>query len=48
MKKGANIDAKDKNGKTALRVAMCKKKFQWGFELQEHGASLKIAKDAKC
>merc|ERR1712168_520852 len=41
MKKGANIDAKDKNGKTALRVAMCKKEFQWEFELQEHGASLK-------
>merc|ERR1711931_334445 len=38
---GANINAKDKNGKTALRVAMCKKEFQWGFELQEHGASLK-------
>merc|ERR1712212_1161903 len=48
MDNGANIDAKDGDGKTALRVAMCKKEFEWGFKLLEHGASFKIANDAKC
>jgi len=48
MDNGANIDAKDEDGKTALRVAMCKKEFEWGFKLLEHGASFKIANDAKC
>jgi len=39
MEKGAIIDAKDKDGKTALDVAI-----EWGFKLMEHGAIYKIAK----
>jgi len=48
IKKGAKINAKNKNGQTALRVAQCKKEFEWGFDLLENGAEFKIAKDAKC
>jgi len=59
MDNGANIDAKDEDGKTALRVAlcksgddllaaMCKKEFEWAVMFLEHGASYKLAHDAKC
>merc|ERR1712212_1413120 len=48
IKNGAKINAKNKNGQTALRVAQCKKEFEWGFDLLENGAEFKIAKDANC
>jgi len=48
MAKNATIDAKDKFGKTALKVAICNNDSEWEKHLAAYGASYEIVKDSKC